>query len=67
MDDIYRSIKKYNPNKKQKILIVFYDMIADIIINKKLNPIVTEVFIRRGKLNVSLAFITPLILLLGKR
>ena len=67
MDDIYRSIKKYNPNKKQKILIVFYDMIADIIINKKLNPIVTEVFIRRGKLNISLVFITHLILLLGKR
>ena len=43
---------------KNKILIVFDDMIADIINNKKLNSIVTELFIRGRKLNISLVFIT---------
>ena len=46
MDDIYKNIEKYNPNKKCKILIVFDDIIADMFSNKKLNPIVTEIFIR---------------------
>ena len=46
MDDIYKNIEEYNPNKKRKILIVFDDMIADMLSNKKLNPIVTELFIR---------------------
>ena len=43
--DVYNSIKNYNPNKKRKVLIVFDDMIADMINNKKLNSIVTELFI----------------------
>ena len=58
MDDIYKNIEEYNPNKKRKILIVFDDMIADMLSNKNLNPIVTELFIRGRKLNVSLFFIT---------
>ena len=58
MDGIYRNIEDYNPNKKQKILIVSDDMIADMLSNKKLNPIVTELFIRGKKINISLAFIT---------
>ena len=41
MDDIYTNIKEYNPNKKPKILIVFDDMIPDMLSNKTLNPIVT--------------------------
>ena len=41
MDDIYKSIEEYNPNKKRKILIVFDDMIDDMLNNKKLNPVVT--------------------------
>ena len=41
MDDIYKKIEEYSPNKKRKILIAFDDMIADMLINKKLNPIVT--------------------------
>ena len=57
MDDIYKNNKEYNPNKKQKILIVFDDRIADMLSNKKLNPIVTEVFIWGRKLNISLVFI----------
>ena len=44
-DDIYKNIEEYNSNKKQKILIVFGDMVADMLSNKKLNPIVTEFFI----------------------
>ena len=58
MDDIYKSIEECNPNKKQKILIVFDDMIVDMLSNKNLNPIVTELFIRGRKLNFSLAFVT---------
>ena len=45
MDDIYKNIEEYNPNKKWKILIVFGDMIADMLSNKKLNPVVTELFL----------------------
>ena len=45
MDHIYKNIEEYNPNKKYKILIVFDDMIADMLSNKKLNPIVSELFI----------------------
>ena len=63
MDDIYKIIEEYNPNKKRKILIVFCDMIADILSDKKLNPIVTELFIRGGKLKTSLVSITKIILL----
>ena len=58
MHDVYRNINYYNPDKKNKVLIVFDDMIADMINNKKLDSIVTELFIRGRKLNVSLVFIT---------
>ena len=58
MDDIYKKIEEYNPNKNRKILITFYDMIADMLTNKKLNPIITRLFIRGRKLNISLVFIT---------
>ena len=58
MHDVYKNIDEYNPDKENKILIVFDDMIADMINNKKLNSIVTELFIRGRKLNISLVFIT---------
>ena len=58
MQDVYKNIDEYNVDKERKILIVFDDMIADMINNKKLNSIVTELFIRGRELNVSLAFIT---------
>ena len=58
MNDVYKNIKKYNPNKRREILIVFNNMIADMLSNKKLNSIVTELVIRGRKPNVSLAFIT---------
>ena len=58
MDDIYKNIEEYNPNKKRKILIVFDDMIADMLSNKKLNLIVAEIFIKGRKLKIFLVFIT---------
>ena len=58
MHDVYNSIENYNPNKKEKVLIVFDDMIADMFNNKKLSPIVTELFVRGRKLNISIVFIT---------
>ena len=54
MCDVYENIDEYNPDKENKILIVFDDMIADMINNKKLNSIV----IRGRKCNISLVFIT---------
>ena len=58
MRDVYKNIDDYNLDKENKILIVFDDMIADMIHNKKLNSIVTELFIKGRKLNISLGFIT---------
>ena len=58
LDDIYKNIEEYNPNKKHKILIVFNDMTVDKLSNKKIDPIVTELFIRGRKLNIFLVFIT---------
>ena len=58
MHDIYKNIDDYNPDIENKALIVFDDMIADMINNKKLDSIVTELFIKGRKLNISLVFIT---------
>ena len=55
MDDIYENIKEYNIDKKHKVLIAF-DMIADMLSNKRLNPIVTELFITSRKLSIFLLF-----------
>ena len=58
MQDVYKNIEDYNPIKTHKVFIIFDDMIADMINNNKLNPIVTELFIRGRKLNISIVFIT---------
>ena len=58
MQYVYKNIEDYNPGKKRKLLIVFYDMIADMTNNKKLDSIVTELFIRGRKFNISIVFIT---------
>ena len=58
MRDVYKYIDEYNINKDNKNLTVFDDMVADMINNKKLNSVVTELFIRGRKLNISLDFIT---------
>ena len=56
MDDIYKSIEEYKPNKKRKVFAVFDDMIADILSNKKFNPVATLLLIRSRKLNICLVF-----------
>ena len=58
MDDVYENIDHSNPNRKRKILIVFDDMIADIMANKKFQSIIKELFIRCRKTNISFVFIT---------
>ena len=58
MNDVYKNINDYNPKRKRKMLIVFDDMIADIMTNKKFQAIVKELFIGSRKLNISLVFIT---------
>ena len=54
MDDIYKNMEEYNLNKKHRILIVFYDIIPDMVSNKKLNPTVAELFIS----DISFIFVT---------
>ena len=46
MLDIYKNIEDYNTGRKYNVLIVFDDMIANMFSNKKLSPVVTELFIR---------------------
>ena len=58
MQDVYKNIEDYNPRKNRKVLVVFDDMIADMINNKKFNSIVTELLIRGRKLDTSIVFIT---------
>ena len=58
LHDVYKNIEDYNLNKKRKALLVFDDLIADMINNEKLDPIVTELFVRGKKLNISLVFVT---------
>ena len=58
MNDVYENIHEYNPNRQRKILIVFGDMIAEIMTNKKFQAIIKELFIGCRKLNTSLLFIT---------
>ena len=67
MVDIYKNIQEYNPNKKQKILVVFDDMIVDMLSNKKRSLIVTELFIRGGKVDISFVFITKPYFLVSKK
>ena len=57
MGDVYEDIDNYNPGRKRKILIVFDDMVTDIMSNKKFQAMTKELFIRCGKLNISLVFI----------
>ena len=58
MNDVYKKIDDYNPKRKRQILIVFDDMIADMMTNNKFQAIIKELFIRCRKLNISLVFIT---------
>ena len=58
INDVYEYIDNYNPNRKRKILIVFDDMIADIMTNKKFQSKIKKLFIRCRQLIISLVFIT---------
>ena len=58
VDDVCNNIDDYNLKRKRKILVLFDDMIADIMTNKRFQAIIKEIFIRRRKLNISLVFIT---------
>ena len=58
LNDVYENIDHYNLNRGRKILIVFDDMIADIMANKKFQSIIKELFIRCRKQNISIVFIT---------
>ena len=58
MNDVYGKMDNYNPNRKRKILIVFDNVIADIMANKRFQSIIKELFIRCRKPNISLVFIT---------
>ena len=57
MYDVYKNIDECNKDKERKMLIVFDDMVADMINNKKLNSIVTDLSIRGRRINISLVFI----------
>ena len=58
MDGVYENLDDYNPSRERQILIIFDDMIADIMDNKKFQAIIKELFIRCRKLNISLVFTT---------
>ena len=53
LDDMYKNIEGYNPNKKHRRIIIFDDMISGMLSNKILNHVVTDLFIGRKKLNIS--------------
>ena len=58
MDDVYENINDYNSNRRRKILIVFDNMIVDIMTSKNFQAIIKELFIRCRQLNIALVFIT---------
>ena len=67
MNDVYENIDSYNPKRKRKILIVFDDMIADIMTNKKFQSIIKELFIRCRKLNILLCICDSILFFCSKR
>ena len=67
MDDVCSNIDDCNPKRKRKILVVFDDMIADILTNKKFQAIIKELFIRCRKLNISLYLSHSIILVFQKK
>ena len=62
MNDTYENIEEYNPNKERKVLILFDDTIAAMLINKKFQQLVTELFISSRKLNISIVFFHKILL-----
>ena len=66
-DDVYENIDDYNPDRKRKVLIVFDDLIAEVMANKKFQALIKELFIRCRKVNTSLALITQYYFFLFQR
>ena len=62
MNDVYENIYLYNPNRQRKKLTVFYDMIADFMTNNKFQSIIKELFIRCRKINISLEYLSLILL-----
>ena len=58
MDGVYENIDDYNPSRKRRVLIVFHDIIADIMVNRKFQAIINELFTRCKKLSISFTFTT---------
>ena len=58
IDDVYENMEDYTPTKEKRVLIAFHDMIVDMVKNKKLRPIATELLLRGKKINISLVFIS---------
>ena len=67
MDDIKESTEKYNPNRERKILIIFNDMITDMLSNKKLQKIITELLIRGRKLIIYPVFVYTILFCCTKK
>ena len=66
MNDVLEDINNYNKDRDKKVLIIFDDMVADIMRSEKFKAIVKELFIRCRKLNISIVFITQFFLELLK-
>ena len=62
IDYVYENFEDYNPTNRRRMLIVFHDMMADMQFNRKSNPIVTKLFLRGRKLNISLAFMSQVLI-----
>ena len=67
MDDFYKNINDYNLSRRRKKLIVFDDIIADIMTNKRFQAIIKELFVRCRKLNISLVFFYSILFVCSKR
>ena len=61
MNDVFSNIDDYNKEGKRRVLIIFDDMVADIMSDKKFKAIIKELFIRSRKLNISIVFITKIL------
>ena len=57
IDDILSNIEDYNKKRRRKVLIIFDDMISHVMSDKKAQQILKDLFIRSGKLNISLCFL----------
>ena len=66
MNNTYENIEEYNPNKEHKVLILFDDTITAMLINKKFQQLVTELFISSRKLNISIVFFSQNLIMLYK-